>query len=110
MLHQRLREERLKRNISQGVFAESCGVSRMAQINYENGVRFPDSRYLTSICEKFNIDIQYIITGVYSSNIDGIKLSKDELNMLKNFRCLTKTSKKIAISVISSILIVEEED
>ncbi len=58
----RLREERERLCLSQGLFAGKVGVSRMSQVNYESGKRSPDSSYLLAAYEA-GIDVAYVITG-----------------------------------------------
>jgi transcriptional regulator with XRE-family HTH domain len=58
----RLREERERLGLSQTAFAESCGVKKLAQINYEKGERAPDVIYLHRASQA-GADATYILTG-----------------------------------------------
>lgn len=66
-LGERLRQERTRLGLSQAAFGDAGGVKKFAQSNYENGKRHPDALYLESV-SKIGADIQYIVTGVHSSN------------------------------------------
>ncbi len=58
----RLRAAREKRELSQTAFAQIAGVSKRAQINYEQGERSPDADYLARIADA-GCDVLYILTG-----------------------------------------------
>jgi transcriptional regulator with XRE-family HTH domain len=58
----RLAEERERLYLNQGLFAGKVGVSRMSQVNYESGKRFPDARYLLAASEA-GVDVAYVVTG-----------------------------------------------
>ncbi|MBW7656235.1 helix-turn-helix domain-containing protein [Hydrogenophilus thermoluteolus] len=58
----RLKEERERLGLSQTAFAESCGLKKLAQINYEKGERMPDAEYLAR-ASRLGADVLYILTG-----------------------------------------------
>jgi transcriptional regulator with XRE-family HTH domain len=58
----RLRGERKRLGLRQDEFAQSGGVSRNAQLNYEKGSRSPDANYLAGVA-RVGVDVQYVITG-----------------------------------------------
>jgi transcriptional regulator with XRE-family HTH domain len=59
---QRLREERLRLDLSQAKLGAACGVCRATQINYERDARSPDAEYLAS-AHYAGVDVLYVITG-----------------------------------------------
>lgn len=61
-IFERLREERVRLNLSQDALAGAGGVQRRAQVNYESGERSPDSRYLSGVAD-LGIDVLYVLTG-----------------------------------------------
>lgn len=62
-LGDRLREEREKLGMSQSNFGELAGVTKASQINYEKGVRNPDTSYLLALKEA-GVDVCYLLTGM----------------------------------------------
>lgn len=69
---ERLKEERERLGLSQTALGKLCGVQKLSQINYEKGVRYPDSRYLNAI-SNIGADVLYILTGKHelkSTNFD----------------------------------------
>jgi transcriptional regulator with XRE-family HTH domain len=66
----RLKEEREKLDLDQTEMAESCGVKRPAQSNYENNKRSPDANYLMA-AKDLGVDINYLFTGEMYGNFDG---------------------------------------
>lgn len=59
----RLREERLRTQMTQAEFASIGGVQKRAQIHYEQGDRAPDAQYLIALLAG-GIDVPYILSGV----------------------------------------------
>jgi len=59
---ERLKEERLRLGFNQQDFADIGGVQRRAQVNYENGDRSPDCKYLEAIAN-IGVNVNYVITG-----------------------------------------------
>lgn len=67
----RIKEIRLKRNISQDVLAEKIGVCNGAHLsNIERGYCGISIKKLISICEALNIEADYILFGVSSNNVE----------------------------------------
>ena len=73
----RLRSERKRMGLNQEKFAAIGGVSKDTQLNYESGLRKPDSDYLSAIGAA-GADTQFLLHGVPAA--DG--LSDDEVEML----------------------------
>ncbi len=94
---ERLKEERERIGLNQTAFAAVGGVSRMAQINYEKGARYPDLAYLEAIA-KIGCDIQYIVIGNRSSTA----LTDDEVALLEKFRSADLQVKASAMAVLDS--------
>lgn len=69
----RLREERERLAMSQTVFGGEAGVTKGAQVNYENGRRSPDAEYLAKVAA-VGVDVLYVLTGTRAkaqANIDA---------------------------------------
>lgn len=74
----RLKIERIRLGLSQESMATQGGVKRLAQVNYEKGVRKPKSSYLHGIAQA-GADIDYILTGVRA---DPIAKALEEIEKL----------------------------
>ncbi len=81
---ERLKEERKRLGLTQTEFGAMAGVAKGAQLNYENGVRKPDSDYLAAIAAA-GVDVLYVITGKRSSESEGV-LSDAESALLARWR------------------------
>jgi transcriptional regulator with XRE-family HTH domain len=92
---ERLKEERLKLDMNQTQFGEAGGVLKGAQIKYESGARFPDSRYLEAIAA-IGVDVQYVLTGVLSANA----LTVDEQLLLDRYRSSPQAIRDAALRVL----------
>lgn len=68
--NERLKEERKRLGLNQTDFAALANVGQIAQVNYENGKRNPDSKYLQAIAEA-GADVQYILTGIRSQQVQA---------------------------------------
>lgn len=58
-----IREQRMKKGLSQGELAEKLYVTRQTISNYETGKSNPDVEILASMAEALDIDIQILIYG-----------------------------------------------
>lgn len=58
-----IKEIRQKNNLTQKELAEKLGVTYQAVSKWETGKNIPDISILCSISEKFNIDIEELLTG-----------------------------------------------
>ena len=58
----RLKSERLRLGLSQTAFALAGGVSKLSQVRYEKGERYPDGAYLQRI-SGIGVDVLYVLTG-----------------------------------------------
>lgn len=65
---ERLREERLRLNLSQTAFGATAGVTKKSQMLYEAGERSPDGVYLAAIAAA-GADVLYILTGSHSHKV-----------------------------------------
>lgn len=81
-LPERLASERIRLNKTQEEFGALGGVKKLAQFNYEKGVRAPDANYLTAISDA-GVDIYYLITGERAVTKAELK---EEINA--ELRCL----------------------
>lgn len=67
---ERLREERLRLDLSQTAFGATAGVTKKSQMLYEAGERSPDGVYLAAIAAA-GADVLYILTGSPSNLVAG---------------------------------------
>jgi len=58
----RIRSERLRLHLTQDAFSKGVGVHRRTQVNYESGVREPDTIYLEAAA-RLGVDVAYVLTG-----------------------------------------------
>lgn len=96
MFHERLKIERERLGISQTNFAESCGVKKNAQINYEKGERKPDSDYLQK-AQELGVDVAYLFSG-QRTNLSA--MPTDELFLLENFRKFSEQEKRMFLGFV----------
>lgn len=68
--------------LSQGAFAEACGVSRHGMINFETGKNLPNASVLMAAA-RLGCDVTYILTGNTGTRSD------DEAALLRGFRDMT---------------------
>lgn len=80
----RLRELRLKSELTQNEIGAKLGVSGQTILNWENGIYEPKIKQLIQLADLFNISIDYLVERDSDhKNIDVIcreleKISKDE--------------------------------
>ncbi|MDD2601301.1 MAG: XRE family transcriptional regulator [Kiritimatiellae bacterium] len=59
----RIKELRLQKKLSQIQFAKHLKVSQASVSQYENGTRSPDSSFYTKVCETYNVNLNWLLTG-----------------------------------------------
>lgn len=91
---ERLKEERLRLNLSQEEFGQLGGVAKIAQFNYEKNKRKPDIDYLEKIYQN-GVDTLYIITGRRDD------FSKDEVELIDLFRQAPLKKKIIILNLLT---------
>ncbi|MGA9031779.1 MAG: helix-turn-helix transcriptional regulator [Sulfuricaulis sp.] len=120
----RLREERTRLGLSQTALAESLGVTKWTVINYERpgGRGTPIPADLLSACARLGMDVQYILTGVASTNLNRVAeeagayrverkgpaaLSKEEQKLLEKYRRLKPQQRSHAQAIVSTLVSTE---
>ena len=70
----RLKEERTRLGLSQIALAKALDVTKWTIINYERagGRGTPIPANLLSACARLGMDVQYILTGVHSTNLNRV--------------------------------------
>lgn len=77
----RLKNERERLRLTQEQLGAIGGVKRLAQANYENGKRQPDTTYLAEVA-KVGIDILYVVLGTKANTV----INEEELLLLHKYR------------------------
>jgi len=121
----RLKEERARLGLSQVTLAEALGVTKWTVINYEKagGRGTPIPADLLSACARLGMDVQYILTGVHSSNLNQVaeeggayrraewkgtvSLSNEEQNLLEKYRRLKPQQRTHALAIVDALIPVE---
>lgn len=112
----RLARERKRLGMNQTEFGKHTGVGRASQVNYETDRRSPDAEYWERAA-KIGVDVQYVLTGVHSRNLDQVAeevgtyktdkgvgaLSREEEVLVELFRQLRPPDRTHAKAVISAL-------
>ena len=77
-LSNRIRTLRSERNLSQGKLAQALGVSRQAVSKWENGTAVPDMENLIQLSELFDVELNYLATGIHQPSQTPITVSQPE--------------------------------
>lgn len=59
--HEKLKELRIERGLTQKQVAESIGLTKNALGNYETGIREPSLDLLRKLCDLFDVSADYLI-------------------------------------------------
>lgn len=97
-----LKTLRTAKNISQQTLAAILGISKSAISMYERGEREPDFKTLFSISHFFNVSIDYLITGICSSQLPPTNKLHENLKELRN-------NLNLSISEVSKTLNINED-
>ena len=117
----RLKEERARLGLSQTALAGVLGVTKWTVINYERpgGRGTPIPANLLSACARLGMDVQYVLTGVPSANLNRVAeetgsyrvarnkstaLSNDERNLLAKYRRLKPQQRTHAQAIVRALI------
>lgn len=101
-IHDRLREERERLNLTQAALAEIAGLTKLAQVRYEKGDRHPDTRYLAAIAD-VGVDVLYVVTGMHAGGVrPAPTLTADEEAMLACWRAAPAAVRRAAMAALVS--------
>ena len=119
----RLKAERHRLGLSQVALGKALGVTKWTIINYERtgGRGTPIPADLLSACSRLGMDVQYIITGVASSNLNRVAeeagsyrtedskrlpaLSKEEQRLLEKYRRLRPAQRTHAQAIVEALIV-----
>jgi transcriptional regulator with XRE-family HTH domain len=93
MIGSRLREERMRCGLTQGQLADSVGVAKRTQANYEAGTSDAPASYLSIVSSKLSFDVPYILSGVRTT-LAAETLSEAEDTIIKQYRAITAEDKR----------------
>ncbi|HEZ4471033.1 TPA: helix-turn-helix transcriptional regulator [Neisseria meningitidis] len=93
----RLKVERKKLGLTQSQLAEKCGITREMWGKYERGQFLPNCEIIFSFCA-LGADVNFLFTGNRPSE-NSNELSKDELELLQNYRQSTNKSREIILTI-----------
>lgn len=119
----RLKAERTRLGLSQVLLGKALGVTKWTVINYERtgGRGTPIPADLLAACSRLGMDVQYIITGVSSSNLNRVAedagsyrmepkpmvLSKEEQQLLEKYRRLKPSQRTQAQTIVAALISAE---
>ena len=69
-----IKDLRKKNNLTQSELASLLGVTFQAVSKWENGKSIPDILLLKQISEKFNVDLDYLLSGKEKEKIKNKKI------------------------------------
>lgn len=87
----RLGAERKRLSLTQDEFATAGRVSKRTYCNYEAGSRTCDADFLAGIA-KIGADVQFILTGIYSSNRSALTAKSDSLGSAEEVTLSDRTT------------------
>ena len=97
IFYKRLRSLRIESGLSQQDIADKLNISRSAIGKYETGAAYPDVEKLILLAGLYNCSVDYLL-GIFDYNPI---LTKDELNLIQNYRLLDDRGKTVVKSVIN---------
>lgn len=113
-MNKRIKTIRENLGMTQDAFAESIGIKRNSLSLIELGKRNPGDRTISDICEKFNINEEWLRTG--NGNIESDKpkgilrqlaeefsLNSDDLALLVNYLRLEKTERAVVANYVQNV-------
>lgn len=103
-----IKQIRKDNHLTQKDLALKYNITYQAVSKWENGKNIPDISLLKQICDDFNIDINSLLTGDYTTNENKVSLKKDKINLLKKKNFLFLRLFVLLIGVIMAIIILKK--
>lgn len=103
-----IKQIRKDNHLTQKDLALKYNITYQAVSKWENGKNIPDISLLKQICDDFNIDINSLLTGDYTTNENKVSLKKDKRNLLKKKNFLFLCLFVLLIGVIMAIIILKK--
>ena len=103
-----IKQIRKDNHLTQKDLALKYNITYQAVSKWENGKNIPDISLLKQICDDFNIDINSLLTGDYTTNENKVSLKKDKINLLKKKNFLFLCLFVLLIGVIMAIIILKK--
>ncbi len=100
----RLRELRLRRNLSQEEVARHIGITRSAYSHYEINNRQPVYSTLIKLADFFDVSIDYIIFGNAPTKKNQEPVTPDMLEMLHLFQNMDSEQRKKSIRLLNELM------
>ncbi len=104
----RLKELRIEKGLSQQKLANHLGISQQSVYKYENNIAEPDISTLKNLADFFETSVDYLIE--YSDipqkcvHYTETDLDKAELELIRNFRRLSSSKRRIISQLIIEML------
>lgn len=103
-----LKALRAERNISQQHLADIIGVSQQSINKYENHNIEPDINTLKLLSDYFETSIDYLVGNTDIKHkiepVFGAELNEEELDLISDYRKLSKSEKESITAVIANYL------
>ena len=96
----RLREERVRLNLSQEDLAQAGGVNRNTQGSYERGARNPDTAYLLAIAT-LGVDVGFVLFGKRPLETG---LSDEETQIIEQYRLIPEQDQRALRRFLKAML------
>lgn len=79
-LHERIKQIRTMRNLTQKEVANKLGIARGTYSNYETGLREPDAKTIVTLAELFGVTTDFLL-GRYTEEEKNFLRDIDELSL-----------------------------
>ena len=103
-----LKSLRIAKGLSQQALAKKLGCSQQSIHKYENHITEPDFNMLKTMADFFDVSIDYLVGySSYAHKVETVQetdLNEDELILLRKYRSLTPSSKKVLQQLIDEWL------
>ena len=102
-----IKQIRKDNHLTQKDLALKYNITYQAVSKWENGKNIPDISLLKQICDDFNIDINSLLTGDYTTNEKKESIKNDKKSLLKKKNFIFLCLFVLLIGVIMAIIILK---
>ena len=101
-----INELRIEKNLTQAQLANVLGITQDSISLWERGKRFPDTTYVVKLADFFQVSADYLLGRCQEPEIifaqPQSELTREEQQLLKDFRALSRHSRELILGMIHS--------
>ncbi len=102
--HQRLKELRKKKGVSQAELGELTAIHFTQISRYERGDTLPNAEVLTKLAKALDTTVDYLVSGSTTDAVTQAGLDKELIGRFQSLQSMNKEDRKTVLSLIDAFI------